>query len=83
MAQRHRLPLILTLVLAIGLSGCALPASYSSPSTDALGYQRKASFLVDFVESENSQGFHADQESARILAESINYSRLGQAAARR
>ncbi len=47
---------------------------------DALGYQRKASFLVDFVESENSQGFHADQESARILAESINYSRLGQMA---
>jgi nitrite reductase (cytochrome c-552) len=50
---------------------------------DALGYQRKASFLVDFVESENSQGFHADQESATILAESINYSRLGQVAVRR
>ena len=48
---------------------------------EALDYQRKASFLVDFVESENSSGFHADQESARILAESINYSRLGQAAA--
>jgi len=50
---------------------------------DALRYQRKASFLVDFVESENSQGFHADQESATILAESINYSRLGQVAVRR
>jgi nitrite reductase (cytochrome c-552) len=45
---------------------------------EALDYQRKASFMVDFVESENSSGFHADQESARILAESINYSRLGQ-----
>ncbi len=43
-------------------------------------YQRKASFYVDFVEAENSTGFHADQEGARILAESINFSRLGQRA---
>jgi nitrite reductase (cytochrome c-552) len=47
----------------------------------ALDFQRKAQFLLDFVESENSMGFHAPQESARVLAESINYSRLGQMAA--
>ncbi|NNE70067.1 MAG: ammonia-forming cytochrome c nitrite reductase subunit c552 [Rhodothermales bacterium] len=41
-------------------------------------YQRKASFYVDFVEAENSTGFHADQEAARVLAESIDASRLGQ-----
>ena len=40
--------------------------------------QRKASFYVDWVEAENSSGFHAPQESARILAESIDASRSGQ-----
>ena len=48
----------------------------------ALDYQRKASFYVDFVDAENSSGFHADQESARILAESIDFSRKGKNAAR-
>ena len=32
----------------------------------------------DFVEAENSTGFHADQEAVRILGESVNFSRLGQ-----
>jgi nitrite reductase (cytochrome c-552) len=43
-------------------------------------YQRRAQFFTDFIEAENSMGFHADQESARILANAINYARLGQAA---
>jgi nitrite reductase (cytochrome c-552) len=50
---------------------------------EARQYQRKASFYVDYVEAENSSGFHADQEAARILGESINYSRLGQKALRK
>jgi nitrite reductase (cytochrome c-552) len=41
-------------------------------------FQRKAQFLLDFVEAENSTGFHAPQEAARILAESLDYSRKGQ-----
>ena len=44
----------------------------------AWDFQRKAQFLLDFVEAENSTGFHAPQEAARILAESINFSRQGQ-----
>lgn len=44
--------------------------------------QRKAQFLLDFIEAENSMGFHADQEAARVLAESINYTRQGQLAVR-
>jgi nitrite reductase (cytochrome c-552) len=44
----------------------------------AQDFQRKASFYVDYVEAENSSGFHAAQEAARILGESINFSRLGQ-----
>jgi nitrite reductase (cytochrome c-552) len=43
-------------------------------------YQRRAQFLADFVEAENSMGFHADQEAARVLGLSINYARLGTAA---
>lgn len=49
---------------------------------EAQQWQRKASFYVDYVEAENSSGFHAGQEAARILGESINYSRKGQNALR-
>ena len=49
---------------------------------EALGWQRKASFYVDWVDAENSSGFHAAQEAARILAESIDFSRKGQIALR-
>ncbi|HUF16697.1 MAG TPA: ammonia-forming cytochrome c nitrite reductase subunit c552 [Thermoanaerobaculia bacterium] len=46
----------------------------------ARGFQRKAQFLVDFIEAENSMGFHAPQEAARILVKSVDYSRQGQSA---
>jgi nitrite reductase (cytochrome c-552) len=46
----------------------------------ARGYQRRAQFYADFIEAENSMGFHADQEAARILARSIDFSRRGQIA---
>lgn len=42
--------------------------------------QRRASFLIDFVESENSMGFHAPQESARLLFEAMNHLREGERA---
>jgi len=43
--------------------------------------QRKAQWRLDFVAAENSMGFHAAQELARILAESIDLSRRAQLAA--
>jgi len=43
--------------------------------------QRKGMWRLDFVSSENSMGFHADQESARLLAEAIDDMRRAQAAA--
>jgi nitrite reductase (cytochrome c-552) len=49
---------------------------------EALALQRKAQFRVDFVNAENSMGFHAPQEAARVLAESIDYARQGQLALR-
>jgi nitrite reductase (cytochrome c-552) len=46
----------------------------------ARDFQRKAQFLTDFIEAENSMGFHADQETARVLARAIDYARRGQVA---
>jgi nitrite reductase (cytochrome c-552) len=55
-------------------------------STEALAAgqaaQRKAQFYLDFVEAENSTGFHAPQEALRILGQSIDASRKGQLALR-
>jgi len=48
-----------------------------------LQLQRKAMWRLDYISSENSRGFHAAQEAARILAESIDYSRQAQMAAMR
>lgn len=47
---------------------------------EALALQRKAQWRLDFAYSENSVGFHAPQETARILAESIDYARQAKAA---
>ena len=44
----------------------------------ARGLQRLAQFRLDFIEAENSMGFHAPQEAVKILAESIDCSRQGQ-----
>jgi nitrite reductase (cytochrome c-552) len=48
-----------------------------------LDLQKKAMWRLDFISSENSMGFHADQEAARILGESIDYSRQAEVAATR
>ncbi len=45
-------------------------------------FQRKATFYLDFVEAENSTGFHAPQEALRILAAAIDFARQGQLALR-
>src|SRR5262245_24801977 len=44
----------------------------------ARALQRKAQWRVDFVNAENSMGFHAPQESARVLGEAIDFARQGQ-----
>jgi nitrite reductase (cytochrome c-552) len=46
----------------------------------ARNHQRRAQFLLDFIEAENSMGFHADQEAVRVLALSLDETRRGQAA---
>lgn len=64
-----------------------LKAARAAGSTDeqlttARGFHRKAQFLLDFVEAENSAGFHAPQEALRIITESLDASRKGQLAVR-
>jgi nitrite reductase (cytochrome c-552) len=44
--------------------------------------QRRSQFYLDFVEAENSTGFHAPQEATRILGEALDYARQGQLALR-
>jgi nitrite reductase (cytochrome c-552) len=44
----------------------------------ARDYQRRGQFMIDFIMSENSMGFHAPQEAQRILGDAINLCRLGQ-----
>ncbi len=45
---------------------------------EALELQRKAQWRIDFITAENSMGFHAPQEAARLLGEAIDYARKGQ-----
>ncbi len=49
----------------------------------AQALHRKAQWRLDFVAAENSMGFHAPQELARILGETIDFARQGQLAADR
>jgi nitrite reductase (cytochrome c-552) len=44
----------------------------------AAALHRKAQWRLDFVAAENSMGFHAPQEMARILGETIDFARQGQ-----
>jgi nitrite reductase (cytochrome c-552) len=64
------------------LIGAIEAAGKAGASDDQLtrprSLQRAAQFRLDFISAENSVGFHADQESARILGEAIDLARQGQ-----
>jgi nitrite reductase (cytochrome c-552) len=60
------------------IKGAAADGRSEADLAPARDFQRKAQFYLDFVEAENSTGFHAPQEAARILAESIDFTRQGQ-----
>jgi nitrite reductase (cytochrome c-552) len=40
--------------------------------------QREAQFLIDYIEAENSSGFHAPQEAARLMVKAMDKIREGQ-----
>ncbi len=66
----------------------ALAASRAAGQGDELlapirDLHRKAQWRLDFVSAENSMGFHAPGEAARILAEAIDFARQGELLAAR
>ena len=44
----------------------------------ALALQRRAQWRIDYIAAENSMGFHAPQEAARLLGEALDFARQGQ-----
>jgi nitrite reductase (cytochrome c-552) len=68
------------LQLARQIQTAALRDSTDASLQTARDYHRRAQFFTDFIEAENSMGFHADQEAVRILGTAIDYARLGQLA---
>jgi nitrite reductase (cytochrome c-552) len=55
------------------------PEAQLKPAWEA---QRRGQFYLDMMESENSTGFHAPQESMRVLVEAMDAFRKGQIAIR-
>jgi nitrite reductase (cytochrome c-552) len=71
------------LVQLIGdLEGAKKNGASATALQPAQALQKKAQWRIDFVNAENSMGFHAPQEAARILGEAIDYARQGQLALR-
>jgi nitrite reductase (cytochrome c-552) len=61
----------------------AIKAAKDAGATDdqlkaARALQRRGQFRTDFVNAENSMGFHAPQETARVLGEAIDFCRQGE-----
>ena len=80
--ELRNLALDATLELAREIAAAAKAGGSTANLTNARQLHRRAQFYTDFVEAENSLGFHADQEAARILARAIDFARRGQAALR-
>lgn len=75
--QLRNIAIDATLSLARGIARAEEAGADPRRLQAARAQQRRAQFLADYVEAENSMGFHADQEAARVLGLSINYARLG------
>ena len=70
------------MALVADLKAAAAAGRSDADLAVARDFQRKAQFYLDFVEAENSMGFHAPQEAARLLGESIDFTRQGQVSLR-
>jgi nitrite reductase (cytochrome c-552) len=80
--ELRNLALDAVLALTRDIAAAARADSANPRVAQARSFQRKAQFLTDFVEAENSMGFHAPQEAARLLGHAIDYARQGQVALR-
>jgi nitrite reductase (cytochrome c-552) len=81
--ELRNLALDAVLELTRDIAAAARADSANPRLATARNFQRKAQFLTDFVEAENSMGFHAPQEAARLLGHAIDYARRGQVGLRK
>jgi nitrite reductase (cytochrome c-552) len=74
-----------TAVVALidGVKAAKAKGAPSAALAPALDLHKKAQWRLDFVAAENSMGFHAPQETARLLGEAIDYARQGELIAAR
>jgi nitrite reductase (cytochrome c-552) len=72
---------VLALIEAVSAAKAA--GASAEALREATDLHRRSQWRLDFVAAENSMGFHAPAETARILAEAIDYARQGQVAAAR
>ena len=70
------------MALVADLKGARSRGASPEQMREAQLMQRRGQFMLDFIEAENSMGFHAGGEAARVLAKSIDYLRQGQIAIR-
>ncbi len=77
--QRGGVAIVELIDTLVAAKAAGVPPEQLAP---ALAMQRKAQWRLDFIAAENSMGFHAPQEAARILGEAIDYARQGQLSAR-
>jgi nitrite reductase (cytochrome c-552) len=67
------------LALIRGIEWAARNGAPENVLAQARALHRKSQWRTDYVAAENSMGFHAPQEAARILAEAIDLARQGEA----
>lgn len=67
-----------TLATITAIEAAAKAGATDDALKDAREMHRKAQWRLDFIAAENSMGFHAPQEAARILGEAIDYARQGE-----
>lgn len=71
-----------TIALGATIAEVAKADSANPVLATARKHHRNAQFLTDFVEAENSMGFHSPQEAARVLSRALDEARLGERALR-
>jgi nitrite reductase (cytochrome c-552) len=77
--ELRNLALDATLNLTRDIQRAVLQDSTAARVQQARQHQRRAQFYTDFIEAENSMGFHAPQEAARVLGHALDEARRGQA----
>jgi nitrite reductase (cytochrome c-552) len=71
---------IATVDLVTAIAKAAGDGASDEVLKQARDLHRAAQWRLDFVAAENSMGFHAPQETARILGEAIDFARQGEVA---